>query len=58
VVSEQQTIWLAETLARALPFCLGPGLVLRTIASAVRTFVVPRAPNSLLTRLVFPTSVR
>ena len=57
-MSEQQSLWLAESLARALLFCLGAGLVLGTIASAVRTFVVPRAQNSLLTRFVFLTSGR
>lgn len=57
-MSEQQAALLAETLARALFFCLGAGLVLGTIASAVRTFVVPRAQNSFLTRFVFLTSGR
>ncbi|MCY3907571.1 MAG: hypothetical protein OXF63_10025 [Anaerolineaceae bacterium] len=57
-MSEQQSVWLAETLARALLFCLGAGLVPGTIVSAVRTFVVPRAQNSLLTRFVFLTSGR
>ena len=57
-MSEQQAAWLAESLARLLVFCLGTGLVLGTIASAVRTFVVPRAQNSFLTRLVFIASGR
>ena len=52
-MSEQQVAWLAESLARALLICMGAGLVLGTIASAVRTFVVPRAQYSLLTRVVF-----
>lgn len=40
-------------LARGLLFLLGVGVVLGILISAVRTFVVPRAQNSFLTRLVF-----
>lgn len=57
-MSEQEAAWLAESLARILFLCLGAGLVLGTIASALRTFVVPRAQNSILTRFVFLSSAR
>jgi len=40
-------------LARGALFVLGVAVVLGILISAVRTFVVPRAQNSFLTRLVF-----
>jgi len=39
-------------------FLLGVATVYVTVASAVRTFVVPRAQNAFLTRLVFVNMFR
>ena len=44
--------------ARILSFCLGLWLVLFTLMSATRTFVLPRSDNVWLTRQVFTSSRR
>lgn len=46
---------LLQTLLRAAAFALGVWLVGSTFLSAVRTFVVPRSQNTLITGFVFGT---
>lgn len=49
----QTALSLLDTLISLACFALGATTVAVTVASAVRTFVVPRAQNAYLTRLVF-----
>jgi hypothetical protein len=46
-------MFTAETLIRFIAFLLGVILVILTLASAVSTFVLPRAARSQLNRIVF-----
>ena len=43
-------------VAHLIVFGLGAALVVFTLASAIRTFVVPRGINDVLTRIIFMTS--
>lgn len=47
-----------ELIIRLLSFMFGAYLVTWTLTSAIRTFVLPRSENVLLTRLVFQTVFR
>lgn len=47
---------MLETLLRIVSFPLGLALVLFTLASAVRTFVLPRSSRDPLTRFIFRNS--
>ena len=44
---------LLETVARIVSFPLGLGIVLATLLSAIRTFVLPRSARDEVTRFVF-----
>ncbi len=44
-----------DTAARVIAFLAGASLVIATLASAVKTVIVPRADPTLLTRVVFVT---
>jgi len=49
---------IVDIILRVLAFTFGFAVVISTILSAVRTFVVPRSENVFLTRLVFQTVLR
>ncbi len=49
---------ILDTVVSILCLLLGAATIFATVASVVRTFVVPRAQNALLTRIVFIVVVR
>jgi hypothetical protein len=47
-----------ETIARVMVFVFGLGIVLTTLLSAVKTFILPRSAPDFITRIVFLVSHR
>ncbi|MBI5303324.1 MAG: hypothetical protein HY868_14410 [Chloroflexi bacterium] len=47
---------MVDSILAVAGFVMGAGIVIATLLSAIRTFVVPRAEQTLLTRLVFLTT--